>query len=143
MRIFPLLAIIQIKFEVFNWSNISLSACYTETDAHRTHTYTFKLINSKNQVNVINKLYMKDIYNVGKKLRVIRPKIMEVMPALIFRKTLSIRKYHIWPKGKFPPNKKYGSHPLCNTFKIIVKKTMITGAFLHNLDNSVQQCAPS
>lgn len=59
------------------------------------HTHTFKFINSKNEVNMINKLYMKDIYNVGKKIRVIRPKIMEVMPALIFRKTFSIRKYHI------------------------------------------------
>lgn len=38
---------------------------------------------------------MKDINNVGKKLRVIRTKIMEVMPALIFRKMFSIRKYQI------------------------------------------------
>lgn len=62
---------------------------------------------------------MKGRYNVGR--TVIRLKSMNVMPAVIYRKTFSIKNIRFNPKKTFFQIKitEYGNHPLGNCFKII------------------------
>lgn len=84
---------------------------------------------------------MKDIYNMDKNLTVIRPKNTNLWQQWYLEKLSVLENIKFNPRETSPQIKitKYGNHPLCNNFKI--RKT-ITGTFLHNLDNVVQQCTP-
>lgn len=94
LRIFSLLKQIKIKFENFNWSNTNLGVSQWQGDADRIHT-PLNLRIPKAKSSRVNKLQMKGIRNVGKNLTTIKLKTMEVMSAVIFRKSFSIRKYQI------------------------------------------------
>lgn len=92
LRIFPLLTQIKIKFEIFNWCNTILGACYTDrkTDVHRTSHTPLNLLIPKAKSTRINKLEMKGIYNVGNNRTVIRRKAQKVYASSDILEKLSV-----------------------------------------------------
>lgn len=67
---------------------------------------------------------MKDIYNMDKNLTVIRPKNTNLRQQWYLEKLSVLENVKFNPRETSPQIKiaKYGNHPLCNNFKIIIIK---------------------